>query len=80
MARYLRENGFGNVYVINDAPTTSRATQVIAQRGDRDSAQIIQSMLGQGRVLSESTGAIDSDITIRVGRDWATLWAESPAN
>jgi hypothetical protein len=78
MAGYLRENGFGNVYLVNDAPTTSRDTQVIAQRGDRDSAEMLQSMLGQGRVLSESTGDLDSDITIRVGQDWATQWAESP--
>jgi polyisoprenyl-teichoic acid--peptidoglycan teichoic acid transferase len=78
MARYLRENGFGNVYLINDAPTTNRDTKVIAQRGDRDSAEILQSMLGQGRVLSESTGDLDSDITVRVGQDWATQWAESP--
>ena len=78
MARYLRDNGFKNVYLINDAPTDSRSTQVVAQRGDRDSAEMIQSMLGQGRVLSESTGALDSDITIRVGQDWATQWAESP--
>lgn len=76
MARYLRDNGFSNVYVSNDAPIISRTTEVVAQRGDRSSAELVHSVLGQGRVLSESTGDLDSDITIRVGRDWATQWAE----
>lgn len=70
MASYLRENGFSNVYLLNDAPIPSSTTEVIAQRGDRDSAEMVQSVLGQGRVLSESTGDLGSDITIRVGQDW----------
>ncbi|MEB3288953.1 MAG: LCP family protein [Leptolyngbya sp.] len=78
MVRYLRENGFSNVYLSRDAPTLSRTTEVVAQRGDRDSAEVVLSMLGQGRVLSESTGDLDSDITVRVGQDWAAQWAESP--
>lgn len=78
MVQYLRDNGFSRVYLTSDAPTVSRSTEVVAQRGDRDSAEMIQSVLGQGQVLSESTGDLDSDITIRVGQDWASQWAESP--
>lgn len=78
MARYLRRNGFSNVYLINDAPTASRDTEVIAQRGDRQSAAMVQSVLGQGRVLSESTGDLGSDITIRVGQDWIFQEGQTP--
>jgi LCP family protein required for cell wall assembly len=78
MVNYLRENGFNNVYLSNNAPTLSRTTEVVAQRGDRESAEMLHSMLGQGRVLSESTGDLDSDLTVRVGQDWATQWIESP--
>ncbi len=78
MARYLRDNGFSNVYLINDAPVPSRSTEVIAQRGDRQSAEMVQSVLGQGQVLSESTGDLGSDITIRVGQDWGMQDSPTP--
>lgn len=70
VAGYLRENGFNNVYVIEDWSTTVARTEVVAQRGDVESAHVIESLLGVGRALSESTGDLNSDITIRVGRDW----------
>lgn len=70
VARYLRENGFENVYVIDDLSTTMARTEVVAQRGDVDSARMVESLLGVGLALSESTGDLNSDITIRVGQDW----------
>ena len=71
VARYLRENGFSNVYVVSDWPSTVARTEVVAQRGDVESARVVESLLGTGRALSESTGDLGSDITIRVGQDWA---------
>ncbi|NMF83283.1 LCP family protein [Nodosilinea sp. P-1105] len=71
VASYLHDSGFRNVYVTENWSTVSRRTEVIAQRGDRSSAATVQSVIGVGRVLTESTGDLDSDITIRVGRDWA---------
>lgn len=71
VARYLGENGFNNVYVIDDLSTTMTRTEVVAQRGDVDSARTVESLLGVGMALSESTGDLNSDITIRVGQDWA---------
>ncbi|PSR19146.1 LytR family transcriptional regulator [filamentous cyanobacterium CCP3] len=71
VARYLRENGFSNVYVIDDWPGTVARTEVVAQQGDVESARMVESLLGTGRALSESTGDLGSDITIRVGQDWA---------
>ena len=71
VARYLRENGFNNVYVIDDWSDTITRTEVVAQRGDVDSARVVESLLGVGRAVSESTGDLGSDITIRVGQDWS---------
>ena len=70
MAEYLRDQGFYNVYVVRDWADVNRRTSVVAQRGDVGSARAVQSTLEIGQVVSDSTGDIDSDITIRVGEDW----------
>ena len=70
MAEHLRDQGFYNVYVVQDWTGVNRKTSVVAQRGDLGSAQTVQSELKMGQVVSDSTGDIDSDITIRVGEDW----------
>jgi polyisoprenyl-teichoic acid--peptidoglycan teichoic acid transferase len=70
VARQLRQQGFFNVYVIANWPTTEPRTQVIAQRGDLRGARSLAAVLGQGRVVSDSTGDLQSDITIRIGQDW----------
>lgn len=71
MARYLRAQGFDNVYVIQDWTDQQRDTQVIAQRGDLESADRLKTDLGLGEVVAASTGDLESDLTIRVGQDWA---------
>lgn len=43
---------------------------IVAQSGDRESAEKLREALGIGEVLIESTGDIESDITVRVGKDW----------
>lgn len=73
VAAYLRQEGFRNVYVVPDWSGQLQRTQVIAQRGDLESARIMSSLLGVGRVVSDSTGDLSSEITIRVGRDWTLL-------
>ncbi len=70
MAEYLRDKGFVDVYVVSDWADVERKTSVVVQRGDVGSARAIKSILDLGQVVSESTGDIDSDITIRVGEDW----------
>ncbi|PZU94422.1 MAG: LytR family transcriptional regulator [Pseudanabaena sp.] len=45
-------------------------TQIIAQNGDRDSAEKLRESLGLGEVLVEATGELESDITVRIGKDW----------
>jgi len=82
MADYLREQGFYNVYVMRNWSDVNRKTAVVAQRGDIGSANVVKDMLELGQVVSDSTGDIDSDITIRVGEDWLKLvdpeWTRLP--
>jgi hypothetical protein len=70
VATYLQAEGFDNVYVIEDWSDEQRQTQIIAQRGDLDSAQRLETVLGLGEVVAASTGDLDSDLTLRVGEDW----------
>ena len=70
MAEYLRDQGFYNVYVMRDWSDVNRKTSIVAQRGDIGSANAVKSMINLGQVVSDSTGDIDSDITVRVGEDW----------
>ena len=68
---HLRTEGFRNVYLIEDWPDINHQTHVIAQRGDINGAEFLEAVLGTGKVIVDSTGDVDSDITIRVGDDWA---------
>lgn len=68
--KYLANLGFYNVYLTDDWPDLQPATQIIPQRGDLDSAKSLRSVLGRGQIEAESTGDLDSDLTIRVGQDW----------
>lgn len=70
VATYLQAQGFPDVYVIEDWPDTQSQTQIIAQRGDLDSAHMLETVLGLGEVVPASTGDIQSDLTLRVGDDW----------
>ncbi|HIK45253.1 MAG TPA: LCP family protein [Leptolyngbyaceae cyanobacterium M65_K2018_010] len=79
VAHYLAEQGFSNVYVVSNWPTTASRTEVIAQKGDLESARWVQSLLGTGRVVSDSTGDLRSDLTIRVGQDWVEQSSSPPA-
>ena len=74
MAEALRQRGFTNVYVIQDDRSVLEETAIIAQQGDVQAANEVQALLGFGQVRVESTGEISSDITVKVGQDWATFW------
>ncbi len=70
MASFLRDQGFNNVYVIEDLPEAQLQTQVIAQNGDLEAAKMLGVTLGLGEVVPASTGDLQSDVTIRIGSDW----------
>ncbi len=71
MATYLQSKGYHNIYLIEDWTDQEADTQIIAQRGDLHSASALEALLGVGQVVSASTGDLQSDLTIRVGEDWA---------
>jgi LCP family protein required for cell wall assembly len=66
----LEENGYYNVYVHDDWHHELPITRIVAQGGDQSSAETLQRFLGVGEVRVESTGVLNSDITIQLGRDW----------
>ena len=66
----LREAGYRQVYASRNWQDPLPTTRVIAQSGDDEAATEVQSILGVGRVVVESTGAIKSDVTVQLGRDW----------
>jgi LCP family protein required for cell wall assembly len=70
LRRYLTKRGFANVYVSSDWSDKQNQTQIIAQQGDLGSAATLKQLLGLGRVEADSTGDLESDLTIRLGDDW----------
>lgn len=67
----LSKAGYAQVFAASDRWTKPLTkTQIIAQNGDRATAEKLREALGIGEVLVESTGDIESDITVRVGKDW----------
>lgn len=77
VAEHLRNEGFRNVYLVEDWPDFNHQTTVIAQRGDLDGADFLEAVLGIGKVVADSTGDLSSDITIRVGDDWSEQLIQS---
>ena len=70
LRRYLLKRGFANVYVAADWSEKQSQTQIIAQQGDLSNADRLKGLLGIGQVEADSTGDLESDLTIRVGDDW----------
>ncbi|MEA5512642.1 LCP family protein [Nodularia sp. UHCC 0506] len=68
--RYLKQKGFTNVYAVSDWPDTQRQTQIIVQKGDRESGLELHEVIGLGKIDVSATGDLGSDLTIRIGRDW----------
>ncbi|MEO1690328.1 MAG: LCP family protein [Cyanobacteria bacterium J06631_6] len=66
----LREAGYRQVYASRNWQDPLTTTRVIAQSGDDEAASEVQSVLGVGEVVVESTGVLNSDVTIQLGRDW----------
>jgi polyisoprenyl-teichoic acid--peptidoglycan teichoic acid transferase len=66
----LAKLGFTNVYISSELSDRQSQTEVIPQRGDLVAAENLQQALGLGKVQADSTGDVESDITIQVGNDW----------
>ncbi|XTZ11164.1 MAG: LCP family protein [cyanobacterium endosymbiont of Rhopalodia yunnanensis] len=70
MVNYLREKGYGQVFVSDNWGEPLATTRIVAQQGDDLGAASLKAILGVGEVLVESTGTLSSDITIVLGQDW----------
>lgn len=66
----LAEAGYRNVFIARRWTEPLTTTHIVAQQGDTTSATGIRSALGFGEVRVESTGNLESDITIQLGQDW----------
>lgn len=69
----FNNGGYDNVKI----DTRSRVepleeTKIVAQQGDTEAADAIRKFLGFGQVVVESTGSINSDVTVQLGKDWVT--------
>jgi LCP family protein required for cell wall assembly len=71
LTQTLRDSGYSNVYVDKDLQTPLPTSRIVAQRGDMATAEMVQRFLAIGEARVESTGALNSDITIQLGQDWA---------
>ena len=66
----LQKAGYRNVYVSQPWSEPLAVTHIVAQQGDTDSARVLRSVLNVGEVRVESTGSLNSDVTIQLGKDW----------
>ena len=65
----LRESGFNNVYQTKPWTEPLSITRIVAQQGDVIGAEAVRRSLGFGEVRIETTGSLDSDVTIQLGKD-----------
>jgi len=67
---YLKQKGFTNIYKAPDWPDTQRQTQIVVQKGNRQVGVDLQKVLGLGQIEVSAIGDLESDLTIRIGKDW----------
>ncbi len=73
----LYDAGYYNVFVDRSWPQPLSETRIVAQSGDLAGAEAIQQFLGIGEVRVESTGSLESEITIQLGQDWLNQRGEA---
>jgi polyisoprenyl-teichoic acid--peptidoglycan teichoic acid transferase len=73
----LYDTGYSNVFLDSSWNEPLSETRIIAQRGDLEGASELQRFLGVGEVRVESTGAVESDVTIQLGQDWVNEQGEA---
>lgn len=78
--QFLQKEGYRRVYLGNNWSEPLQVTRIVAQKGDDLSAARLRRTLGIGEVLVESTGNIDSDITIQLGEDWQEQFRNEAQN
>jgi polyisoprenyl-teichoic acid--peptidoglycan teichoic acid transferase len=69
LLKTLSAAGYSGGFVDKPWSQTLDLTRIIAQQGDGMTAEAIRKALGFGEVQIESTGNLESNITIRIGKD-----------
>jgi hypothetical protein len=72
----LNAEGFWNLKLTKPWNQPLEVTRIVAQDGDIEGAEAIRDALGFGEVVVESTGYLQSDVTIQVGQDWIEQYEE----
>ncbi|PZV15116.1 MAG: LytR family transcriptional regulator [Pseudanabaena sp.] len=74
--KFFRNRGFSNVYIadheIDSMLESTGKTQIIAQQGNPDIANLVKKEIGVGQVQVEATGDLYSDVTVIIREDLAT--------
>jgi polyisoprenyl-teichoic acid--peptidoglycan teichoic acid transferase len=70
MLTALQKAGYNRAYLSNSWHEPLKETRIVAQSGDKLAATSLRTELGVGEVLVESTGILNSDLTIQIGADW----------
>jgi polyisoprenyl-teichoic acid--peptidoglycan teichoic acid transferase len=76
LAAYLARQGYNNTFVTEPWSDNQKQTEVIVQGGQMKAAKALQESLKIGNIEANSTGDLESDLTIRVGDDWKKLKIE----
>lgn len=79
LVQKLADRGYAQVFSTQTGWTKPiDRTLIIAQSGDREVAEQVRAALGIGEIVLEATGDIESDVTVRIGRDWLTRVPATP--
>ncbi|HYW18507.1 MAG TPA: LCP family protein [Nodularia sp. (in: cyanobacteria)] len=70
LIRSLEKSGYRKIQISPPWSEPLQVSNIIAQQGDSESAELVRNALGFGEVRVDSTGIIDSDVTIQLGKDW----------
>ncbi|AGY57581.1 LCP family protein [Gloeobacter kilaueensis] len=76
LGHLLQKQGFRSIGYAADRPDPIWRSEIIAQGGNLEAAQLVSDALQVGAISVESTGALDSDVTLRLGKDWLKRRAE----
>ena len=66
----LKKQGFAKVYAVPNWSDKRAKSEIIVQKGNRQAAKELQKILNINYIDVSATGDIESDLTIRIGKDW----------
>ncbi len=73
----LLHSGYREIELYDPWSEPLQVTRIIAQQGDVSQAEAIRQKLGFGEVRIDSTGVLNSDVTVQVGSDSLKLLQDS---